>query len=86
MEKDRYGQEYRLVEDDAPDVGEVHRSKNVYISLLSIPYDRTFNIMIYFVSNDQGDEFGQFATLSNAMLRADNISRYPVESQRQFDE
>lgn len=40
------------------------------IHKVAIPYDYKYSHIIYFLCDDQGGEYGQFATLSGAILAA----------------
>jgi len=53
---------------------EIYRNGSIYISKNVIPQTHTYAIYVYFVSGDNGDEFGQFATAEEAISKAKTIA------------
>lgn len=62
------GEGYTRTTAKGPD--KIHDEKDgFYISESYIPYDQKYNRIVYFVSSDKGDEYGQFTTLEKARKR-----------------
>lgn len=57
---------------DVPSI--IHQvSDEIYISESLIPYDRETATLVFFVSANNGDEYGQFPTLELALETAKSI-------------
>lgn len=58
----------------------------VYVDESLIPWDHTSCTRVYFVSGTNGDEFGQFPALGEAMVKARAMSSLSQAERRKFDE
>lgn len=68
--------EYKKVKcSNALDIpSKTHFHKNgIYVSESLIPYDYETATIIFFVSGDNGDEFGQFPSLQKALDKAREV-------------
>ena len=61
------------------------RDNGVYVSACWIPYDYDNAYKVYFVSDDKGNEFGQFHELTGALTKARAMAKYTPAERRQFD-
>ena len=57
----------------------------VYVAECKIPQTNTFSKTIYFVCNENGDEFGQFDNELPALELATKMEKLNIEEQHQFD-
>jgi ElaB/YqjD/DUF883 family membrane-anchored ribosome-binding protein len=55
------------------------KSKGYYINESYVPYDKKYSTRVYFVSGDNGDEFGQFPTLAEARKKLSEIKKVTVK-------
>lgn len=61
------------------------KENGVYVSSCWIPYDYENAYKVYFVSDIQGNEFGQFHDLSGALSKARKMAKYDQNERKQFD-
>lgn len=51
-----------------------------------IPWDYDRVQIVHFVSGNNGDEYGQFVTIEEAITKARFMASVPVEERRQYDQ
>lgn len=64
----------------------VSHADGVYVARQSLGYTYTTSSVVYFVSGDDGDEYGQFAEEWKALARARFIRSVPRERRREHDQ
>lgn len=62
-------------------------NKGVSVDLVSIPLDYDGNCeSTYFVSGNNGDEYGQYKTLTEALTIYNNIVELSIEERKKHDQ
>lgn len=66
--------------------GIFYQNNGVYAYLSLVPYDYNHVTVVYFVSGTNGDEFGQFKNIEDAIKRAREIAGLSQSERRLFDQ
>jgi hypothetical protein len=64
----------RVKNNQAIEKKDILRKNNISVDLVAIAYDYENSDMIYFVSSDDGKEYGQFNNLNDAATRLYQIA------------
>ena len=51
----------------------IFQNGDVYVVITFIPYDYKVSTIVYFVSNENGDEYGQYSNASEAIDKANQV-------------
>lgn len=65
---------------------EFYRNNGIYAYSCEIPQTYTTTETVYFVSGDNGDEYGQFDNQAAAADRATFMAKVPTDQRRQYDQ
>lgn len=71
---------------EAPATEWLLEQDGVQVYLTYIPHTYTSCTKVYFVSGDNGDEFGQFATEEAAMVKAQWMLSLTKDERRKYDQ
>lgn len=71
---------------DALKTAEFFKENGVYAYLFFSPYCEYYVTEVYFVSGSNGDEFGQFATMAEALTKARQMAKLSESERRAFDQ
>jgi hypothetical protein len=72
-------------EGQAPSCGVKFDQNGVKVHCSLIAYTYTSSSEVYFVCGDNGDEFGQFAELQQALERATEMAKFDEDERAVFD-
>lgn len=64
----------------------LHGGNGVELVLHSLPYSNSQNKLVYFVSGDNGDEFGQYPDRDSAFKKYMQMIALTEEERRKYDE
>lgn len=64
----------------------IYENGEIIVDKVEIPYDKHVSHTTYFVSNKNGDEYGQFQNEPQAIAKAHFMVSVPAEQRRQYDQ